>query len=266
MIEIFHYEFVRNAIISLLIASLISGIVGSYIVSKRIVLITGGIAHSAFGGVGLGIFLGINPFMSAIPFSILSAILIGLIGMKSKRDEDVAIALLWTLGMSLGILFLNLSSGYVTDVLSYLFGSLITVSSHETLIMGFTALLVLIISFLFHKEFESISFDEEFAFLSGISVRFFNLLLLSLVALSVVILMKSIGILLMIAILSVPPSIARRLTYDLKEMMMLSFLIALNISLFGFLISYFLSVSPSVIIVLILSISFLLLHFWENFL
>lgn len=262
MIEILHHEFLRNALVSLLLASALSGVIGSYIVSKRIVMLTGGIAHSALGGVGLGILLGLSPFLSAIPFSILTAIILGLIAMRSKGEEDIAIAVLWTFGMSLGLIFLRMASGYVSDILSYLFGSLIAISSSELMMMVLTTILVLVISALFHKEFEAISLDEEFALISGVPVRFFYLLLLSLAALSVVVLMKCMGILLMIAILSAPPSMARSLTSELREMMLLSFLIALNISLAGFLLAYFLNLPPSATIAVALSISFLILHFF----
>lgn len=266
MIEILHDELIRNAILSLILLSALSGTIGSYVVSRRIVMLAGGIAHSAFGGVALGILIGVSPFLTAIPFSIISAILIGLLVMRGKGEEDVAIAVIWTLGMSLAVIFMKISSGYTSEVASYLFGTLIAVSSQELIFMTLTTLLILLLSYLFHKEFEFISFDDEFAKLSGVPAEFFFILLLSLSALSVVVLMKSIGILLMMASLCIPPAIAKNFSRDLREMIFLSFLISLNLSLFGFLLSYLLNMPPSAMITFVLSLVYLILNFQENFL
>jgi zinc transport system permease protein len=127
MIEALQYEFMRNALIAGLLASVACGVVGSYIVIKRIVLISGGISHASFGGIGLGYYLGINPILGAVFFSIASAMGIGIISKKAAKREDTAIAILWSLGMGLGILFISLTPGYAPDLFSYLFGSILTV-------------------------------------------------------------------------------------------------------------------------------------------
>ncbi|MDK2780979.1 MAG: zinc transport system permease protein [Archaeoglobi archaeon] len=266
MIEILQDELLRNAVLSLILLSALSGTIGSYVVSRRVVMLAGGIAHSAFGGVALGILIGVSPFLTAIPFSIVSAVLMGLLAVRRKGEEDVAIAVIWTLGMSLAVIFMRLSSGYTSEIASYLFGTLVAVSSGEVILMSLTALLILLLSFLFHREFEFISFDDEFAKLSGVPTEFFFIFLLSLTALSVVVLMKSIGILLMIASLSVPPAIAKNFSRNLREMMFLSFLISLNLSLSGLLLSYLLNMPPSAMIAFVISLAYLVLNFQENFL
>ena len=135
MIEILQYEFMRNALMAAILVSVTCGIVGTYVVIKRIVFISGGISHAAFGGIGLGYLLGINPILTAIPFSIFAAIGIGVISKKAKVSEDAAIGILWTVGMALGIIFIALSPGYAPDLFSYLFGSILTVPFFDLIIM-----------------------------------------------------------------------------------------------------------------------------------
>ena len=153
--EILQYEFMRNALIAAVLVNIACGIVGTYVVIKKIVFISGGISHAAFGGIGLGYFLGTNPIIVAIPFSMLSAIVIGLIGRRSRLNEDTAIGIIWAVGMASGILFINLTPGYAPDLFSYLFGNILTIPVYDLYIMLAMDLIIIIIVVLFFREFYS---------------------------------------------------------------------------------------------------------------
>ncbi|GAI70571.1 unnamed protein product [marine sediment metagenome] len=142
--EIFQYEFMRNAVIAAVLVNIACGIVGTYVVIKKIVFISGGISHAAFGGIGLGYFLGIPPIVAAIPFSLISAITIGLISKRSKLSEDAAIGIIWAVGMASGIIFINLTPGYAPDLFSYLFGNILTIPVSDLYIMFAMDLIIIL--------------------------------------------------------------------------------------------------------------------------
>ena len=256
--DVFQYEFMRNALFAAILVNIACGIVGTYVVIKRIVFISGGISHAAFGGIGLGYFLGLNPILVAIPFSIASAVSIGFMSRKTKISEDTAIGIIWSLGMALGILFINLTPGYAPDLFSYLFGNILTVPMTDIYIMLGMDLFIIIISAVFYREFLAISFDEELATVSGIAVRIFYFLLLCLVSLSVVILIRIVGIILVIALLTIPASICRQFTYNIRKMMLSSVLTGIAITITGLLLSYYLDFSSGATIVIFSSLVFFL--------
>lgn len=261
MIEIMQYEFMKNALIAAILASIACGIIGTYVVIKRIVFISGGISHAAFGGIGLGYFFGINPILAAIPFSILTALAIGIISKKTKVSEDTSIGIIWTIGMSLGIIFIFLTPGYAPDLFSYLFGSILTVSYFDIIIMLILNAIIFFIVFLFYKEFLAISFDEEFSEIVGIPTKSLYLLLLCLVALSIVILIRVVGVILVIALLTIPVNISRLFTHDLKKLMILSIFIGIIFTITGLFISYLFNLPSGATIALILGLGFMILSF-----
>ena len=177
MLEALQFEYMRNALTAAVLGSVACGIIGSYVVVKRIGYISGGIAHAAFGGIGLGYFLGINPLYCLIPFSLASACGIGLISRKAKVSEDTAIGLFWTVGMALGIIFIGLTPGYAPDLFSYLFGNILTVPHNDVSLMLALDAFILLVVFFFYKEFLAVSFDEEYAEISGVKTLFIYLLL-----------------------------------------------------------------------------------------
>lgn len=255
---IFQYEFIRNALIAAVLVNIACGIVGTYVVIKRIVFISGGISHAAFGGIGLGYFLGLNPILIAIPFSLASALSIGLISRKTRISEDTAIGIIWSLGMAVGILFINLSPGYAPDLFSYLFGNILIVPVFDLYIMVALNVFIIVIAILFFREFAAISFDEEFATVIGIPVKALYLLLLCLVALSVVVLIRIAGSILVIALLTIPASICRLFTYDIKKMMISSVMTGIGLTVSGLILSYFLNFSSGATIVILAGIAFLI--------
>jgi zinc transport system permease protein len=257
MIEALQFEYMRNALIAAVLGSVACGIIGSYVVVKRIGYISGGIAHAAFGGIGLGYFLGINPLYCLIPFSLASACGIGLISRKAKVSEDTAIGLFWTVGMALGIIFIGLAPGYAPDLFSYLFGNILTVPRSDVSFMLALDALILLVVFLFYKEFLAVSFDEEYAEISGVKTLFIYLLLLNLVALTIVMLVRIVGIILVIALLTVPPAIAKQYTNNLFKMMGLSVLLECILTVCGLWLSYTLNLASGATIILFLAVIFM---------
>ncbi len=257
MLEILHYQFMQNAFIAALFASIACGIIGSYVVVKRLVFISGGIAHAALGGIGLGYFLGINPVITLIPFSILSALGIGLISKKTKLSEDSTIGILWAMGMAVGIIFIGLTPGYVPDLFSYLFGNILTVTNTDILLMVILDIIIMLFAAVLYKGFLAISFDEEFSVISGVKVNLLYFILLSLVALTVVILIKVVGLILVISLLTIPPSIAKQYTNSLKKMMLLSTLIGILLTFSGLLLSYFFDLASGATIILVSGAAFI---------
>jgi len=258
MIEILQYEFMRNALLAAVLVSIACGIVGTFIVIKKIVFISGGITHAAFGGIGLGYLLGVNPVLTAIPFSLLSAIAIGTISKKTKISEDSAIGMLWAVGMALGILFIGLAPGYAPDLFSYLFGSILTVPFSDIIIMIILDFIIILTVLFLYKEFQALSFDEEFSEITGVPIHTLYLLLLCLVALSIIVLIRVVGIILVIALLTIPTTIAKQFTNKLKKLIIYSTLSAVTLTVVGLWLSYVLDLPSGAIIVLVLTLVFLI--------
>lgn len=251
MIEILQYEFMRNAFMAAVLASIACGIIGTFVVVKRIVFISGGIAHAAFGGIGLGYFLGINPILGVIPFSIASALGIGLVSKRSRLPEDTTIGIFWAMGMALGVIFIGLTPGYAPDLFSYLFGNILTVPKTDIIMMLVLDAVIILIVGLLYKEFLSVSFDEEFAEVSGIKVELLYLILLCLVAITVVMLIRIVGIILVIALLTIPAAIAKQYTYSLKKMIFLSVIFGALFTLCGLWLSYVFDLASGATIILL---------------
>jgi zinc transport system permease protein len=260
MLEVLQYEFMRNALIAGLLAAIACGIVGVYVVVKRVVFISGGIAHASFGGIGLGYFLGINPILGAMFFTIASALGMGLVTKRMRLPEDTAIGILWAMGMALGIIFIGLTPGYAPDLFSYLFGNILTVPAFDLILMLILDVIIITLVIVFYKEFLILSFDEEFSTIAGVPTERLYLLLLCLIALTVVVLIRVVGIILVIALLTIPAALARQFTHSLKKMMLLSILAGAVFTFSGLWLSYLLDLASGATIILVggivLSISF----------
>ncbi|MFC1903448.1 metal ABC transporter permease [Chloroflexota bacterium] len=251
MLEVLQYEFMQNALIAGLLASVACGIIGVYVVVKRVVFISGGIAHASFGGIGLGYLLGINPVLGAVFFTVASALGIGLVTKRTKLPEDTAIGILWATGMALGIIFINLSPGYAPDLFSYLFGNILTVPAFDLILMLILDAVIIAIVLLLYKEFLLLSFDEEFSTVVGVPTERLYLLLLCLIALTVVVLIRVVGIILVIALLTIPAALARQCTHNLKKMMLLSILAGIVFTFSGLWLSYLLDLASGATIILV---------------
>lgn len=255
--EFLQYEFMRNAILAGILASVVCGIIGPFVVVNRIVFISGGISHAAFGGIGLGYLLKINPIWGAVFFSLASALSIGGISRWTNLRRDTAIGILWAIGMALGVIFISLSPGYAPDLFSYLFGNILTVPFSDILLMLALCSIVILVVSLLYKDFLAFSFDEEFAMVVGVPVGGLYLLLLCLIALTVVVLIRIVGIILVIALLTIPAAISARFTHNLKKMMMLSILLGIVFTFCGLWLSAMLNLASGATIILVSGLSFL---------
>jgi zinc transport system permease protein len=251
IVEILQYEFMQNALMAGLLAAVACGIVGVYVVVKRIIFISGGIAHASFGGIGLGYFIGISPVIGALVFSLASALGIGYITRRTKLPEDTAIGILWALGMALGVVFIGLAPGYAPDLFSYLFGNILTVPTSDLLLMLVLDIVIIGLVIAFYKEFLALAFDEEYSTVVGIPVGALYLLLLCMIALTVVILLRIVGMILIIALLTIPATLARQFTFDLRKMMLLAIAFGVLLTFGGLWLSYVLDLASGATIVLL---------------
>ncbi|HJX03540.1 MAG TPA: metal ABC transporter permease [Dehalococcoidia bacterium] len=257
MLEALQYEFMRNALLAGLLASVACGIVGVYVVVKKMVSVSGGIAHASFGGIGLGYFLGISPIIGATFFSLASALVIGYISRKARLAEDTSIAIIWATGMALGIIFIGLTPGYAPDLMSYLFGNILIVPFNDILLMLLLDVVIIGIVIVLYKEFLMLSFDEEYAASIGMPVQKLYLLLLCMIALTVVVLIRVVGMILVIALLSFPAAMARQFTHNMKSMMLLSILFGALFTFGGLWLSYVLGLASGATIILLGGIALL---------
>jgi len=251
VLEVLQYQFMQNALMAGLLAAVACGIVGVYVVVKKVVFISGGIAHASFGGIGLGYLLGINPVLGAMFFTVASALGIGLVTRRTRLPEDTAIGILWAMGMALGIIFIGLAPGYAPDLFSYLFGNILTVPTFDLMLMLILDVIIIILVFLLYKEFLFLSFDEEFSTVAGVPTERLYLLLLCLVALTVVVLIRVVGIILVIALLTIPAALARQFTHSLKKMMLLAILAGAVFTFVGLWLSYLLDLASGATIILV---------------
>ena len=230
--------FLQTALIAGLLASLGCGVIGSFVVVKRIAFLAGGIAHSVLGGMGAALYFGLDPLAGALVASVISALLIGWVRLRWKAQEDTLIGALWAIGMAVGILFISKTPGYSTDLMSYLFGNILLVPERELWFMaGLDAILLLVVG-LFYRQFLAVAFDEEFARLRGVPVAFFYLLLLSLVAVTVVLLIQVVGLILVIALLTLPAATAGHYVHSLGRMMLVATLLGSLFTSTGLALSY----------------------------
>jgi zinc transport system permease protein len=250
MFEILGYEFMRNALLASLLASVACGVIGAYVVSKRIVFISGGIAHASFGGIGLGYLAGISPVLGASLFSLVAAVSMGLITRRSRLPEDTAIGILWAMGMALGIIFIGLTPGYAPNLFSYLFGNILTVPTTDLWLMLGLDTFILAVVFLLFKEFLAICFDEEYSLVSGIPVEVLYITMLCLIALTIVVLIRVVGIILVIALLTIPASLARQFTHHMGWMMLLAIIFSIIFTFTGLWLSYVLDLASGATIIL----------------
>jgi zinc transport system permease protein len=251
MIEVLQYEFMQNALIAGLLAAIACGIVGTYVVVKRITFISGGIAHASFGGIGLGYLVGISPVLGALVFSLASALGMGYITRRTRLPEDTAIGILWATGMALGVIFIGLAPGYAPDLFSYLFGNILTVPTSDLLLMLILDIAIIGVVVAFYKEFLAVSFDEEYSTVIGVPVEVLYLVLLCMIALTVVILLRIVGMILIIALLTIPAALARQFTCDLRKMMILAIIFGIALTFGGLWISYVLDLASGATIVLL---------------
>ncbi len=230
--------FLQQALLAGLLASIGCGVIGPFVVVKRIAFLAGGIAHSVLGGMGAAVYFGFNPLLGALGSAVLAALLIGWVRLQWRTREDTTIGALWAVGMAAGILFISRTPGYSTDLMSFLFGNILLVPTRELWFMAALDLLLLVTVALFFRQFVAVAFDEEFARLRGVPVAFFYLLLLVLVAVTVVLMIQVVGLILVIALLTLPAAVAGHWTHSLAAMMLGATLLGAALTSTGMALSY----------------------------
>ncbi len=249
--NIFSYGFMRNALIAGMLVSIACGVIGTLVVLNRIVFLSGGIAHAAYGGVGMAFFFGVDPMIGAVAFGLLSSVAMGLVQRKTRQRADTLIGVMWAVGMALGVVFTNLSPGYKPDLMSYLFGSILAVSKLDIWLMLAVALLVIVLVAVFYKGFLAISFDETFARVRNLPVDFLYMLMIILIGLTVVVAMRVVGLIMIIALLTIPPAIANLFSKSMWKIMLIASLLSMLFTIIGLLLSYTLNLTSGATIILV---------------
>lgn len=256
--SVFAYDFMRNALIASLLVGVACGLIGTLVVLNRIVFLGGGIAHAAYGGIGLAYYFGQDPLLGAILFSILSALGMGAVHLRTKARSDTLIGVMWSIGMAIGIIFVSLTPGFKADLMSYLFGSLLAVSVGDLQIMALVAVLVSAFVLLFYRSLQAISYDETFSAVRNLPVGLLYLLMLVMIGLTVVVAMRVVGLILVIAMLTIPPAVANLLLKDMKGMMLLSVLLGWLFSFIGLALAFAINLQAGPVIILVASLSYLI--------
>lgn len=251
-------SFLQTAVYAGLLSSLACGIMGTFVVVKRIGYLAGGIAHSVLAGMGAALFFGFSPLLGALIAALVAAILIGLIRLYWQTREDTLIGAIWALGMAIGVLFISNTPGYTTDLMSYLFGNILMVSQQNLWIMVALDLALLLTMLVFFRPLLAVAFDEEFASLRGLSVSFFYLLLLVLVSITVVLLIQVVGLILVIALLTIPAAIAGQFVYTLGRMMLLASVFGAVFTVAGLGVSYQLDQPSGAVIIMVAGIAYII--------
>jgi zinc transport system permease protein len=237
--NIFQYDFVIKGLLGAIFASITAGLAGTYVVSKRMVFLSGGITHASFGGIGIGYFLGINPVIGAAVFGIMSALGVEYLSVKQKIREDSAIGILWAFGMAIGIIFIYLTPGYTPNLMSYLFGSILTVTNADLIALGTMSVILILYFSIFYRTILYISFDEVFARTYSSYVNLFKYFTTSLIALTIVLNIRMAGVVLVISLLTIPPNIAMLFTKIYFKIVVGSILAGFVGTATGYVISYF---------------------------
>ncbi|MBM4327888.1 MAG: metal ABC transporter permease [Deltaproteobacteria bacterium] len=245
LIDLQQHLFLQYALLTGALASVACGVIGAFVLVKRITYIAGGIAHSVLGGMGLALFLqknghweAVTPLHGAVAAAILSALIIGVVSLRAKQREDTVIGALWAVGMAVGVLFISRTPGYNTDLMSYLFGNILMVSTRELWFLVGLDVVVVAAGLAFYNQFVAVCFDGEFAALRGLKVDFFYLLLLCLTALTTVVLAMVVGLVMVIALLTLPTAIAEFFSKTLARMMVLSCVLCFGFTSAGLAVSY----------------------------
>lgn len=258
MLEALQFSFMRNALAAGVLVSIACGIIGTYVVVNRIVFVSGGIAHAAYGGIGLAYFAGADPTLTAVGFSLFSATVMGIVHRQTRERADTIIGVIWAFGMALGVILVDLTPGYKADLMSYLFGSILAVPQRDIWLMLAVDLLVLLAVGLLYKEILAVSFDETFATVRNVPVDLVYYGLLLLTALTVVMTMRIVGLIMVIALLTIPAAISGQFVSDMRKMMLSSSLLGIVFTVLGLWLSYTLNLTSGATIIMVAVAGYLL--------
>ncbi len=257
--ELLQYEFFQNALIGVALISIACAVIGVYVVTRRMVFIAGGITHTCFGGLGLGYYLGWNPILTAAAFAIGGGLSVNGIS-KGRVRQDSAIAVVWAVGMALGILFIFLTPGYVPELNAFLFGNVLNITRIDLLIFAGFAAVAIAIYAAFGRVIMAVCFDEDFARTRYLPVTLINMVMMILVSVCIVLTIKMIGVMMLMSLMSLPQMVAERLTHRYSRLMVISGVVSLIGCLGGLWLSVLIDVPASAMIVLLLALLFFLMH------
>ena len=256
MIEALQLEFMRNALLAGLLSSIMCGIIGTLVVVNRIVFLSGGIAHAAYGGIGLAFFFGFSYLWGIMGFALLMAAIMAAVSLRAKQRSDTIIGVLWAMGMALGVILLDITPGYNVDLMSYLFGSILMVPTSDLwLMLTLDAVVVLFVGYYYH-DLVSLSYDEEFAQVRGVPVKFLYFSMIAMIALLVVLIIQVVGLILVIAMLTIPPYIAEKYAGSLSRMMICAVLLNLLFTTTGLWLSFYFNLTSGASIIMVAAVCF----------
>lgn len=256
IIELLDYAFFRNALLGSLFASIACGIIGTYVVTKRLVFISGGITHASLGGLGIGFYFSLSPILSAMVFSILSAFGIQWLSQKQGVREDSAIAVFWSLGMAIGIVLTFLTPGYAPNLSEYLFGNILTITRGDIGALVILSLFLTLFFILFYHAIVSVSFDSEFARTRRLPTQFIEYAMMLFIAVTIVLSIRLVGIVLLMSLITVPQMTANLFTVNYSKMIFLSIILSFAGCVAGLLLSYWLNVPSGAFIIFVLIMMF----------
>jgi len=262
--DILQLSFMQNAIIAGILASIACGIIGSLVVVNRAVFLAGGIAHAAYGGVGLAFFLSLPALPCIIGFSLLMALIMATLTLERKERMDTFVGVLWAVGMAAGIVLIDLSPGYNVDLMGFLFGSILAVPSSDIHLMAAMDAVIALTVCYFYKDFLSMCYDLEFSKVRGVPVRLLHFLLLALVAVAVVMTIRVVGLILVMALFTIAPYLAESRARSLKEMMFISVMANLVFVLAGLCLAYEFNLTSGATIILVAASAFVLVTVVEK--
>ena len=265
MENLFEYSFVIRSLLGALFASITAGLAGTYIVSKRLVFLSGGVTHASFGGIGLGYYLGINPVVGAAVFGLGSALGMEYMSARGKMREDSAIGILWALGMAVGIIFIYLTPGYAPNLMSYLFGSILTVTDGDLIALGIISAVLIIYTAVFYRTLLYISFDENYARTFTRHVDLFRYISVGLTGLAIVLNIRMAGVIMIIALLTIPANIVMLFTRRYLRIIVLSTVVSFAGISGGFAISWFTNLPTGATIVAVLVLFWLVARAIRSF-
>lgn len=236
--EIFQYKFLAHAALACLLCGIACGIIGTYVVCRRLVFLSGGITHASFGGIGMAYYFGANPLLGALIFSILSAWGIETFTSRKQIREDSAIGLIWSLGMAIGIIFIYLTPGYAPNLMSFLFGNILSVTSTDIVWMAIVDAVILLIFATMYRPILYVAFDREYARSQNFPTRIISYLMATLVAITIVISIRVVGIVLLISLLTIPAVIGNLISKSFSRILVYGSVIAALSAFAGLYISY----------------------------
>lgn len=252
MIEsLIKYSYLRYALVSGILLSIVCGVIGVIIIEKKMVMMSGGIAHISYGGVGLGYLLGFEPIIGAFLFAILSAFGIGFLKKKNGLNTDIILGLLWPLGMALGVIFIYMIPGYAPNIESYLFGNILSITKLDLILIVVLSVIILFSVIMFFNSWKSFLFDEEFASINKMKTSFLEYFLLVLIAMAIVVAIKATGIILVIALLTAPSAASKLMSSSLKNRMIISSLFGIFYTICGLVFSYYFNIPTGATIVIL---------------